>query len=152
MKSPFLAPAAWLPTSWLGQTLISRPELSCIQDNLSQLWLLITQLIHHHNQYFLNNFESRTMKLLHIDSSILGTNSVSRALTHQVVEQWRAAHPGTVVDYLDLAQDAPSHLDAHSIGFRAPPQSTPLTQRQIAENAISEALVTQFLEIGRAHV
>ena len=85
------------------------------------------------------------MKLLHIDSSILGTNSVSRALTHQVVEQWRAAHPGTVVDYLDLAQDAPSHLDAHSIGFRAPPQSTPLTQRQIAENAISEALVTQFL-------
>jgi FMN-dependent NADH-azoreductase len=85
------------------------------------------------------------MKLLHIDASILAANSVSRALTHQVVEQWRAAHPGAVVDYLDLAQNSPTHLDAHSIGFRAPPQAAPLTGRQIEENAISEALVTQFL-------
>ncbi len=85
------------------------------------------------------------MKVLHIDSSILGTHSVSRALTHQVVEQWQASHPGTVVDYLDLAQNAPSHLDAHSIGFRAPPQAVALTPRQIEENALSEALVSQFL-------
>jgi FMN-dependent NADH-azoreductase len=85
------------------------------------------------------------MKVLHIDSSILGANSVSRALTHQIVEQWRAAHPGTVVDYLDLAQDAPTHLDAHSIGFRAPPQAAALTPRQVEENAISEKLVAQFL-------
>ena len=85
------------------------------------------------------------MKVLHIDASILGANSVSRALTHQIVEQWRATHPSTVVDYLDLAQTAPSHLDAHSIGFRAPPQAVPLTPRQIEENAISEKLVAQFL-------
>lgn len=85
------------------------------------------------------------MKVLHIDSSILGTHSVSRALTQQVVEQWRASHPDTVVDYLDLAQTAPSHLDAHSIGFRAPPQATALTPRQIEENAVSEVLVSQFL-------
>ncbi len=85
------------------------------------------------------------MKVLHIDSSILGTNSVSRALTHQIVEQWRASHPSTVVDYLDLAQNAPSHLDAHSIGFRAPPQAAALTPRQIEENAMSEKLVAQFL-------
>ena len=85
------------------------------------------------------------MKVLHIDSSILGTNSVSRALTHQIVEQWRANHPATVVDYLDLAKDAPTHLDSHSIGFRAPPQAAALTPRQTEENAISEALVSQFL-------
>ncbi len=85
------------------------------------------------------------MNLLHIDSSILAANSVSRALTHQIVEQWRAAHPGTVVDYLDLAQNAPTHLDAHSIGFRAPPQAAALTPRQIEENAISETLVAQFV-------
>ena len=85
------------------------------------------------------------MKVLHIDSSILGDNSVSRALTHQIVEQWRASHPSTVVDYLDLAQNAPSHLDAHSIGFRAPPQVAALTPRQVEENAISEKLVAQFL-------
>ncbi|MDB5931476.1 MAG: (Acyl-carrier-protein) phosphodiesterase, partial [Polaromonas sp.] len=32
-------------------------------------------------------------KLLHIDSSILGSNSVSRQLTAQIVDSWRAAHP-----------------------------------------------------------
>lgn len=52
------------------------------------------------------------MKLLHIDSSALGGASVSRQLTAQVVAQWQAAHPGTVVDYLDLVANAPSHLDA----------------------------------------
>jgi FMN-dependent NADH-azoreductase len=45
------------------------------------------------------------MKLLHIDSSILGAHSVSRQLTRDIVSQWRASHPGTVVDYLDLAVD-----------------------------------------------
>ena len=85
------------------------------------------------------------MKVLHIDSSILGDNSVSRALTHQIVEQYRASNPATVVDYLDLAKNAPTHLDSHSIGFRSPPQATALTPRQIEENAISEQLVSQFL-------
>jgi FMN-dependent NADH-azoreductase len=85
------------------------------------------------------------MKVLHIDSSILGDNSVSRALTHQIVEQYRASDPATTVDYLDLAKNAPTHLDSHSIGFRAPPQATALTPRQVEENAISEQLVSQFL-------
>ncbi|WP_114973746.1 FMN-dependent NADH-azoreductase [Rhodoferax ferrireducens] len=85
------------------------------------------------------------MKLLHIDSSIMGGNSVSRQLTQNAVEQWRANHPGTVVDYLDLAQDTPSHLSAESLGFRLPPQAESLTDGQRRENAVSEALVSQFL-------
>ena len=52
------------------------------------------------------------MKLLHIDSSILSDNSVSRQLTHTVVEQWRHAHPNSKVVYRDLAAQAPSHLSA----------------------------------------
>ena len=50
------------------------------------------------------------MKLLHIDSSILAANSVSRALTAQIVAKWQASHPGTSVDYLDLAASAPSTM------------------------------------------
>ncbi|MGH8821598.1 MAG: NAD(P)H-dependent oxidoreductase, partial [Rhodoferax sp.] len=46
------------------------------------------------------------MKLLHIDSSILGGNSVSRQLSRQIVTEWLATHPGTKVDYLDLATSA----------------------------------------------
>ena len=85
------------------------------------------------------------MKLLHIDSSILAANSVSRQLTAQVVAQWQASHPGTTVDYLDLATAAPSHLSADSLGFRMPPGAAELSDAQKQENAISESLVSQFL-------
>ncbi len=83
-------------------------------------------------------------KLLHIDSSILGSNSVSRQLTAQIVASWRASHPHTEVDYLDLAVDTPSHLSADSLGFRLPAGAV-LSDVQQRENAVSEALVSQFL-------
>lgn len=83
--------------------------------------------------------------LLHIDSSILGGNSVSRQLTAQIVASWRAANPATQVSYLDLAVDTPSHLSADSLGFRLPAGSDQLTDVQKRENVISEALVSQFL-------
>lgn len=84
------------------------------------------------------------MKLLHIDSSILSSNSVSRQLTADTVAQWVKTHPGTEVDYLDLAVQAPSHLSSDSLGFRAP-AGTQHTEVQQRENAVSEALVRQFL-------
>jgi len=85
------------------------------------------------------------MKLLHIDSSVSGSNSVSRQLTARIVDQWRGAHPDLAVDYLDLAATAPSHLSQESLGFRLPP-SEALSEAQKRENALSEALVSQFLE------
>ena len=85
------------------------------------------------------------MKLLHIDSSIMGGNSVSRQLTQNIVAEWHASHAATVVDYLDLAQDTPSHLSAESLGFRLPPQTEGLSEVQRRENLVSEALVSQFL-------
>jgi FMN-dependent NADH-azoreductase len=85
------------------------------------------------------------MKLLHIDSSPLAGNSVSRQLTERIVAQWRATHPGTVVEYLDLAADAPSHLSVDSLGFRVGPSGEGLSEVQRRENEISEKLVSQFL-------
>ena len=86
------------------------------------------------------------MKLLHIDSSILGAQSASRDLTQAVAAQWLADHPGTVVDYLDLAVDTPSHLSMESLGFRQPAKpAAELSATQKRENAVSEALVSQFL-------
>jgi len=85
------------------------------------------------------------MNLLHIDSSILGGNSVSRQLTERITAQWRATHPGTVVDYLDLAAQAPSHLSMESLGFRLGLDADSLSDAQRRENAVSEALVSQFL-------
>ncbi len=83
------------------------------------------------------------MKLLHIDSAITGEQSVSRQLTARTVAAWVAAHPGTQVEYLDLATDAPPHLSADALGFRTGQAAATETQRQ--ENALSEALVSQFL-------
>jgi FMN-dependent NADH-azoreductase len=85
------------------------------------------------------------MKLLHIDSSPLGNNSVSRQLTARVVEQWVANHPGTTVEHLDLAADAPTHLSIDSLGFRLGPNAEGLSEVQRRENEISEKLVSQFL-------
>ena len=85
------------------------------------------------------------MKLLHIDSSPLGTQSVSRELTRRIVAQWQASHPGTTVEHLDLATDAPSHLGIDSLGFRLGVNAEGLTEVQKRENALSEQLVSQFL-------
>jgi len=85
------------------------------------------------------------MKLLHVDSSALGGNSVSRQLTQRITAQWQATHPGTVVEYLDLAVDTPTHLSVDSLGFRLGPNAEGLSDVQQRENRISEALVSQFL-------
>ncbi len=50
------------------------------------------------------------MKLLHLDSSILGENSVSRAVSAAVEKQLRLAHPGLEVTYRDLVADPLPHL------------------------------------------
>jgi FMN-dependent NADH-azoreductase len=84
------------------------------------------------------------MKLLHIDSSILGDYSVSRQLTAEIVTQWVQKHPGTRVEYLDLAVDAPGHFGADAIAIKGIAQPHP-TEAQRAENALSEQLVSQFL-------
>ncbi len=50
------------------------------------------------------------MNLLHIDSSILGGNSVSRKLSADIVDKLRAATPGLVVTYRDLGAAPVPHL------------------------------------------
>jgi FMN-dependent NADH-azoreductase len=85
------------------------------------------------------------MKLLHIDSSPLAGQSVSRELTRRIVAQWQDSHPGTTVEHLDLAAQAPNHLDMDSLGFRLGLAHDSLTEAQKRENAITEKLLAQFL-------
>jgi FMN-dependent NADH-azoreductase len=58
------------------------------------------------------------MKLLHIDSSILGGNSVTRTLSAEIVARETALHPGLAVVYRDLAADAARHLSGAHIAAR----------------------------------
>jgi FMN-dependent NADH-azoreductase len=55
------------------------------------------------------------MKLLHIDSSILGDNSASRTLTREIVARWKQAVPNLEVQYLDLAAQELPHFSAQSL-------------------------------------
>ena len=62
------------------------------------------------------------MKLLHIDSSILSDNSVSRQLSQSLVDQWRQSYSDLEITYRDLAVEAPKHLSAEILdaGFIDP--------------------------------
>ena len=55
------------------------------------------------------------MKVLHIDSSILGDNSASRVLTREIVSQLTAEHPAAQVQYVDLAVTALPHMSGRSL-------------------------------------
>lgn len=74
------------------------------------------------------------MKLLHIDASVLGDNSVSRQLSAAVVQQWRDQVPGLEVTYRDLDAQPVAHL-----------RSTSLAQADAAEVADAEQVLQQFL-------
>src|SRR5258707_1365331 len=74
------------------------------------------------------------MKLLHIDSSILGENSASRAVTREIVSRWRTAQPDIEVQYLDLAAEELPHFSGKS-----------LTQTDDAEAARNAGQLADFL-------
>ena len=50
------------------------------------------------------------MKLLHIDSSVLGENSASRSLTSAIVARLRSEHPDVEVAHRDLAAQTLPHF------------------------------------------
>jgi FMN-dependent NADH-azoreductase len=52
------------------------------------------------------------MKLLHIDSSVLGPHSVSRQVSAAIVERLRQASPGLDIAYRDLSSTPLAHLSA----------------------------------------
>lgn len=56
------------------------------------------------------------MKILHVDSSILSGDSVSRRLTAEIVASLNAKTPEATVTHLDLAADPVDHLTAAHLG------------------------------------
>jgi FMN-dependent NADH-azoreductase len=66
------------------------------------------------------------MKLLQIDSSVLGAGSASRALTAAIVARQVKLHSGLEVIYRDLASDAALHLSpAHLAAWQGQAVSDP---------------------------
>jgi len=55
------------------------------------------------------------MKLLHLDSSALGADSVTRELSAAIVARWQDSLPGLTVEYRDLDDDPIPHLTSRTL-------------------------------------
>ncbi len=83
--------------------------------------------------------------LLHIDSSIQGDSSISRALTARAAARWHAAHPGSSVTYRDLATDPIPHFSQASNEARSVPAEQH-NEAQAAAAALSAELVGEIID------
>ena len=92
------------------------------------------------------------MKLLHLDSSILGDASASRQLSRSVVEAWGAVTADAQVTYRDLASDALSHFSAATLVAAGTPaelrDATQKHEAELAERTLEEFLAADAIVIG----
>jgi len=92
------------------------------------------------------------MKLLHIDSSILGQASASRELSAAWVRNWRTRNPAGEVSRLDLADKPLAHLSGEALAARALPveQRSLAQQREIemSDRALDDFLAADVIVIG----
>ncbi len=84
------------------------------------------------------------MKLLHINSSILGSFSVSRQLSADIVARLRQATPDLEITYRDLASEPLPHLSGSHIAARQPgsPPAGPDVQ---ADLTLGGKLLDEFI-------
>src|ERR1700759_390675 len=82
------------------------------------------------------------MKLLHIDSSVLGPHSVSRQVSSAIADRLRQATPGLEVTYRDLTTTPLGHLSGSHL---AAAQGAPSSAEVLAELATGAAVLKEFL-------
>jgi len=92
------------------------------------------------------------MKLLHVDSSILGAGSVSRTLSAGIVEQLARAMPGLEITYRDLGTDPVPHLSGGYLaaGSAEPAALDPALQQDLTlgSEVLAEFLAADIVVIG----
>jgi FMN-dependent NADH-azoreductase len=85
------------------------------------------------------------MKLLHIDSSILGTQSATREIGAAWVAEWRRTHGDGTVVHRDLASDPLAHLTADV--FTARSAAEPIEDAELrARVAADEIVLQEFID------
>jgi FMN-dependent NADH-azoreductase len=82
------------------------------------------------------------MKLLHIDSSVLGPHSVSRQVSAAIVDRLLKANPGLEVTYRDLTATPLAHLSGSHL---AAGQGAPAEAALREDLAAGQAVLEEFL-------
>lgn len=81
--------------------------------------------------------------LLHLDSSARINGSISRQLTAEFAEHWKAGHPGSVITYRDLATAPLPHIpEATVAAMFIPPAAR--TREQSEATALQEGLIAEL--------
>ncbi|WP_324831942.1 FMN-dependent NADH-azoreductase [Pseudomonas saxonica] len=92
------------------------------------------------------------MKLLHIDSSILGDNSASRQLSGEVVKAWQAANPGLDISYRDVAAEAIEHFSAATLVAAGTPaelrDAAQKHEAQLSADTLAQFMAADAVVIG----
>jgi FMN-dependent NADH-azoreductase len=91
------------------------------------------------------------MKLLHIDSSVLGPHSVSRQVSAAIVERLRKATPGLEVTYRDLSATPLAHLSgSHLAALQGATTSDASLQQELAagQAVLGEFLAADIVVLG----
>lgn len=83
------------------------------------------------------------MKILHLDSSVTGANSVSRPLSKAAADQLASTNPGAEVVYRDLVKDPLRHYTAVLRVYGA--EADTHTPEQKAELALGKEIMAEFL-------
>jgi len=82
------------------------------------------------------------MKLLHIDSSVLGPHSVSRKLSAAIVDHLRQTTPGLEITYRDLSSTPLPHLSGSHLAATQGAQPSPEVREDLAAG---QAVLDEFL-------
>jgi FMN-dependent NADH-azoreductase len=90
------------------------------------------------------------MKLLHLDSSVLGPHSVSRQVSAAIVERLRAANPGLDIVYRDLTTTPLGHLTGSHLaaGQGAAPEASLREDIAAGQAVLDEFLAADTIVIG----
>src|SRR5258706_2210459 len=90
------------------------------------------------------------MKLLHIDSSVLGPHSISRQLSAAIVDRLRKARPGLETAYRDLATTPLAHLSGPHLAAAQGAAPEADLQRDLAagQTVMDEFLAADIVVLG----
>jgi FMN-dependent NADH-azoreductase len=90
------------------------------------------------------------MKLLHIDSSVLGPHSVSRQVSAAIVDRLRQSSPGLAVSYRDLTQTPLAHLSGPHLaaGRGATPDAALQPDIAAGQAVLEEFLAADVVVLG----
>jgi FMN-dependent NADH-azoreductase len=90
------------------------------------------------------------MKLLHIDSSVLGPHSVSRQVSAAIVERLRQSTPGLEVSYRDLTLTPLAHLSGPHLvaGQGTAPEAALQADIAAGQSALEEFQAADVVVLG----